>query len=240
VARTGKNDKMNFPHGPVCRTCWFWRHYLEIQRLRRTVVDGYSLRDFDVLGCIFVHIPRTAGVSVANSLFGNLAGGHRSVDEYLAIFGRKSFKRYFKFAFVRDPFTRVASAFHFLKAGGFNRGDRCWAEKHIAECRSLDDFCLRSLGNADVMNWIHFRPQWRFVCNSSGKILVDFVGRFENLLADFSMVASRLGMDVDLAHQNRSPGGTSVVSDGLSSRAKSIVFELYRRDFEIFGYRCEY
>lgn len=240
VARTGNNRKMNHPRVRVRRIWWYWRHYLEINRLRKTIVYGYSLRDFDTLGCIFIHIPRTAGVSIARSLFGHLAGGHRTVDEYRAIFGRKLFKRYFKFAFVRDPFMRVASAFYFLKAGGFNRNDRRWAEMHIADCRDLDDFCLRRLGNADVMNWIHFRPQWRFVCNSSGNILVDFIGRFENLHADFSRVAARLGKDVVLAHQNRSPRGTSVVGDDLSRRAKLVVSEVYRRDFEIFGYPCHH
>lgn len=45
MARTGNNGKMNLPRGLVRRTWWFWHHYLEIQRLRRTIVDGYLLRE---------------------------------------------------------------------------------------------------------------------------------------------------------------------------------------------------
>ena len=45
------------------------------RRLRTTEEWGFSLIPFDRHECIFVHIPKTGGVSISKSLFGNLAGG---------------------------------------------------------------------------------------------------------------------------------------------------------------------
>ena len=69
---------------------------------RRTIVtnDGYSYIPFDRHMCIFVHIPKTAGVSICRALFGNLAGGHASVSMYQIVFSKEEFDRYFKFTFV--------------------------------------------------------------------------------------------------------------------------------------------
>ena len=57
----------------------------------------YSMDAFDHFKCVFVHIPKAAGVSVNKALFGNLAGGHQSVKEYQEIFKKETYQSYFKF-----------------------------------------------------------------------------------------------------------------------------------------------
>ena len=51
-----------------------FRTYQELRRVETP--DGFSFAQFDAFRCIFVHIPKAAGVSVSKSLFGNLGGGH--------------------------------------------------------------------------------------------------------------------------------------------------------------------
>ncbi len=75
------------------------------------------VRQLDKHKCIFVHIPKTAGISVSVSLLGESIG-NMSAMYYRALFGKEDFRLYFKFAFVRNPFTRLISAFEFLKKGG--------------------------------------------------------------------------------------------------------------------------
>ena len=41
--------------------------------------------------CIFFHIPKTAGISISNSLFGDVKWGHRSVDFYKSHYGEEVF-----------------------------------------------------------------------------------------------------------------------------------------------------
>ncbi len=213
-----------------------WRHWYAHRRGPRPGENEYTLADFYAMRCLFVHVPKTGGVSVSRALFGHLAGGHRSVEEYLELFGRRRFARYFKFTFVRDPFTRLDSAFRFLKAGGFSEDDRRWAERHLADCGDLEAFCRSWLGPETAMSWVHFKPQAWFVCDVTGRLRVDFVGRFERLERDFEVVCRRLGRHASLPHLNRSPSPSVDPRERLSRRAREIVREVYRRDFELFGY----
>src|SRR5258706_16293188 len=77
---------------------------------------------FDEHRCIFVHIPKCAGNSVTKSLsqFGGFDCGHTNLKRFQIMFGPEEFNRYFKFAFVRNPYDRLFSAFLFMKKGGTN------------------------------------------------------------------------------------------------------------------------
>lgn len=95
----------------------WWRHrYLPRTETRGDGKVKHSLRPCDEMGCIFVHIPKAAGTSVAHGLFGR-GVGHKSIYEYRKIFGA-DFQEYFKFAVVRNPFSRVVSAYESLRRGG--------------------------------------------------------------------------------------------------------------------------
>jgi hypothetical protein len=53
----------------------------EVERKQRRVGrDGeifvYTLRDFKSMECVFIHVPRAAGTSICQALFGHSAGGH--------------------------------------------------------------------------------------------------------------------------------------------------------------------
>ena len=80
--------------------------FRDLEQFRAGTRAGpYSLQPFDRLRCIFVHIPKAAGVSVCRGLFGGLAGGHAHIGVYQLAFSHLEFSSYFKFAFVRNPGT---------------------------------------------------------------------------------------------------------------------------------------
>lgn len=61
--------------------------FLAIQKLRvRETTEWGSYKPFDEKKAIFVHIPKCAGVSVNKALFGNLAGGHTTLDQYINVY----------------------------------------------------------------------------------------------------------------------------------------------------------
>jgi len=169
------------------------------------------------------------------SLWGHLGGGHRTIIEYRKIFGG-SLEDYFKFTFVRNPLARLRSAYYFLKGGGFSEEDRRWAEANLSDCSCFEEFCERRLTEAVEMDWIHFRPQWRFVCDRDGELLVAFVGHYEQLEVDFAFIKKRLGIEAELGVENQSPGRPGGFPE-LPSRITTIVFKLYRNDYELFGYK---
>lgn len=230
-----------------------YRHLLPIQvrkriyRLRnpshfrrlRSVINpspqgDFSLRPFDEHHCMFVHIPKTAGISVAESLFGYLPYHYTTLD-YKLIFGRRAFKTYFKFAFVRNPWDRLFSAYRFLRAGGWNEQDRLWMEANISQFESFSEFVEGWLTPDTARTVIHLWPQWEFVCNRRRKIELDYVGHFESIEEDFDYVCRKLGFVTSLQHKNAS--AKADYRQHYSEAARRIVEEVYRDDVTLFGYR---
>lgn len=191
------------------------------------------------LEAIFVHIPKVAGISVTKTIFGQNVN-HRSAREY-QLFNPKAFKRYYSFTFVRNPWDRFVSAFEFLSHGGRNKKDKIWAEQYIAGL-SFDSFMEKiatdSAYKKSIMHWQHFRPQVEYVCNQKGKVLVDFVGRFESLEKDFQVVCNTLGLEKTLPHLNKTRERASYQSY-FSEEQKRIVGDMYQQDIFTFGYRFE-
>ena len=207
------------------------------RRLRSTVNPSskgdFSLRPFDEQKCIFIHITKTAGTSVARSLFGHLPY-HYTADEYRVIFGKHDFNQYFKFAFVRNPWDRLYSAFRYLKAGGWDEEDRAWADVNLAEFNDFESFVVDWVNAENIKRHLHFWPQSSFLCDRRNRLLVDFVGRFETLQSDFEYIASKLNISASLGRYNRNPGQSYV--DVYTDEMQSVVRRVYARDIELLEY----
>lgn len=185
---------------------------------------------FEKKKCIFFHIPKTAGVSVSTALFGKVKWGHRTVNFYKSHYGTKPFNSMYKFSFVRNPYERLYSAFTFLKNGGMNDQDLLFSKTHLQNYSSFDDFVKNGLRKEEVKNWIHFKPQHYFLCDESGNMVMDFVGKIETIDDDFKTVCNQLNIDVDLKKLNKSNSKKIVFSNEI----KSIIKDLYQKDFTLF------
>lgn len=207
--------------------------------------DDYSYKPFDDNECIFVHIPKTAGVSICQSLFGNLAGGHDPITRYQIIFSEHDFSRYFKFAFVRNPWDRLFSAYNFLRSGGFNERDNQWSQEHLSKFSSFNQFVEQWVTKDNVVKYIHFVPQYMFLCLPSSKPrkpLTDFIGFYENIEEDFSFIKSRLVVEggTGLCRYNMtSHGNPTDYRNAYTTTTKRIVADVYRQDIEILGYNFD-
>jgi hypothetical protein len=77
-----------------------------------------------------------------------------------------------------------------------------------------------------------------YITGSNGNLLVDFVGRFENLGSDLLKVYDKLGIELrSIPHENRSVRGH--YSSFYTPETKMIVEERFKRDIEYFGYEFE-
>ena len=140
----------------------------------------------------------------------------------------------FKFTFVRNPESRLLSAYNFLKSGGMNENDRAWAAKYVMPFDTIDAFVRNSLVRPEVFNAVHFRPQVDFLRDPrTGKLGVDFVGRFETIGADFKAICQHLGIERDLPHENKT---RSVDRSVLSMSSAAMIRRIYEADFDALGY----
>lgn len=227
------------PHD-VRRTLFSWLQPagFEAYQQLRTLDSGdeNSLRPFDEHEAIFVHIPKCAGISVGNSLFGHTPGSHMSVLTFQLIYSKEEYDRYFKFTFIRNPWDRLVSAFHFLKRGGLTLEDRQWAKENLAPFPDFDTFVREWVTPQSVLTWQHFKPQTRFICNARDEVQVDFVGRLERIEEDYAAIARRLGVQDNLQYLNRSSKKPRDYRAFYTAETKAIVAAAYRRDIELLGY----
>lgn len=227
--------------------------------------------------CIFVHIPKNAGQSIEH-VFLNLLGltwetraplllryndrpelgpprlAHLKAGEYVRYhyLTREMFDDYFTFAFVRNPWSRMVSLYHYLGYGG--RSD-------------FNTFLSGAFKNSIFHEQYWFvGPQSAFICGPGGELLVDFVGRFERLQDDFDRVCGHIGLpETQLPHVNESRGPDPVVRVDIGAAGSSylycsganavprredyrdyydrasidLVAELYAKDIALFGYDFE-
>jgi hypothetical protein len=164
--------------------------------------------------CIFVHIPKSAGTSLtrvfsdhnkATNTDRNLLPfdpdenkfdpppPHLRAYDYVK-YGRitkELFDSYFKFAFVRNPWDRVVSEYKY----------RRHAQKYSFKIFLFEHFPMPSWSD----QYCHVIPQYDFLHDQNGILLVDFVGRFENLQEDFTYICDRLNIKIKtLPHHNKS------------------------------------
>ncbi len=166
--------------------------------------------------CIFIHIPKNAGQSIEHVFLkllnldwdtraplllryndrpelGPERLAHLKACEYVPCkyLTQEQFDEYFKFSFVRNPWDRMVSIYKYF---GWDR----YVEFKKFVVKKLTNKVWRD-------NYWFVRPQSDFVCNESGDIIVDFLGKFENLRADFNQVCQHLGLaPTELPYINKS------------------------------------
>ena len=203
---------------------------------RRYAEQRRAMSVFDDHDAIFVHIPKTGGVSISDALFDTgTVGGHRPARTYRLIYGDERYAEMFSFGFVREPVDRLTSAFRYLSTGGRQHRSDLAVAQQLQPIGSLEEFVLDHLGQPGYETIAHFRPQADFLCDDDGTVMVDFVGRFERLAQDFAAVADRIGVQRSLEQRlNVGPKRNAAVE--LSETARRRIHSYYEADFELFNY----
>ena len=181
---------------------------------------------------IFIHVPKSGGTSIA-SHFNMGASRHIPCVEFLRANPRK-FERFFKFAFVRNPWDRLVSSYAYLRAGGMNDADRAFGAAFVAPYPNFRAFVVEGLERPEIKGWVHFLPQVNFVCDEIGENRMDITGRFERLAEDFHSIARHLGRSIDLPVTNKSQRGA--YRDYYDDQTRAIVAAVYRDDIAAFRY----
>ena len=201
----------------------------------KVLKDGTLLNSFNNKKIIFIHIPKTAGISLVKSIFGDVTlEGHRSVSFYKQVFGSR-YSDFFTFTIVRNPWDRLYSAYKFLEKGGMNIHDKNAFETHLSIYRDFEDFVLNGLNEKIIWKITHLIPQHEFVCDKNGKIIVDHIGRFENLNKSIEKINDILKSDFKLEHHNKTD--KKDYKDIYTTKMIEKVHQIYQKDIDIFEYK---
>jgi hypothetical protein len=133
------------------------------------------------------------------------------------------FKNYFKFSFVRNPWDWQVSIYHYMLQFKFHPQHRI-----IKKMKTFDEYIEWRI-NYDL------ELQKEFVFDKNGKMLVDFVGRFENIQNDFKEICSRLNIPaIDLPVLNTSKH--TYYKDYYNTHTRNLIGDAFKDDIITFNY----
>ncbi len=202
---------------------------------------------------IFIHIPKCAGSSIEYYFnvkpfdwrkpnFYTLCGWdskrkihlqHATAKQYLELelIDEKTWHQYFKFAFVRNPWSRAYSDyFWIMKDTGIRDTFQNFILKKGKFSEVLNDFCKKEYRGD------HLTSQTEFI-TVNGEIAVDFIGRFETFNQDFEKVRKILRLNKPMNfHAKKSKKRHKHYSHYFSNSKKLLIEKQYSEDISTFNY----
>ncbi|MDZ7736245.1 MAG: sulfotransferase family 2 domain-containing protein [Gammaproteobacteria bacterium] len=115
---------------------------------------------------------------------------------------------YYRFCFVRNPFERMVSYYLWLKRRHNYRDFRAYLET------------------------VSYKPQYML----EGRVAVDFVGRYENLVADFSHVCKQIGISSADSLPIVKKGPDYSYREYYGPLERRMVEDIWGEEIERFGY----
>ena len=191
-------------------------------------------KEIDDKKVIFVHVPKAAGTSIAKAIYGKRMG-HFPASAYYCV-SREKFKNYYTFGFVRNPYARLYSAWRYLALSPHGE-DRAWFEENISSFKCFKSFVMSWLDVDKIYSWKHFVPQTEYVC-INGLNMLDDVFKVEYMGDAIKKLESNLGINLEVQKENASGSGVEWI-DEYDEETASVVYSIYKKDFENFGYSKE-
>lgn len=209
---------------------------------------------------LFVHTAKTGGTSVRDALrplryrdpyyplqwlCSRLSGltGHRlgiKFPRHAKIIAAKEmlpqelFERLFKFVFVRNPWDLQVSSFHHI------RRERPHLMAHV---ETFEEFMRWKLDPARPYQFhvdTSIELQSDYAVDLHGRLLVDFLGRYETLHEDFADVCRRIGIAPrPLPHRRQATDRRKDYRSYYSDELAELVARHFEPDIRLLGYRFD-
>ncbi len=206
---------------------------------------------------LFIHIAKTGGTSVRSALqryrwrdpwcwLGAVcnrisdASGHRlgvkiprhaKAVAALELLPRETFDSLFKFAFVRNPWDLQVSSWHHIRR----------ERPHIIpdSVKEFPDFVRWKLDPERPYHYIvdtSIALQSDYLIDLHRRIIVDFIGRYENLLDHFRQACQEIGIAPPSLPHRRKATGRRDYRHYYDDRTAELVAQHFRRDIEMLKY----
>jgi len=190
--------------------------------------------------CIFIHIPRTAGTSIELGISGAPNNSHHYKYKHLiASYAKEIYAKYwddyFKFSFIRNPWSRIVSMNKFPNFYGvkMHNGKIDISGYH----KKFNEFELDPRTNCDSIEVGSPIPNSVYLNILNEKL--DFIGKFENKEQDYAYVCDQIGLQntkFPLWDVNRS-SRSKHYTEYYDNETRELVAEKYAKDIEYFGYK---
>ena len=182
---------------------------------------------------VFVHVPKCAGSSMSRALHSVYHCATNRKKQWLTKGNPHNRLRvldfdssWYSFAFVRNPFDRMISAWRTKWVSGPT------FEKSFLEFLHYIDKTINEFAKSHTYSFLDPRQK---LFNEDGTQRVSFIGRFENLKQDFDLVCSVMSIGkIALPHRNK--GNRGPYQEYYNDESRKIVEKRYEKDLNYFNY----
>ncbi len=89
-----------------------------------------------------------------------------------------------------------------------------------------------------IHNITLYKPQHSFICDENGQPCMDYIGRFEQLQVSYDWVCKQISIPTTSLEKINASNRPSVKAI-CDQELKELIYEHYKKDFELFGYSSE-
>lgn len=157
---------------------------------------------------------------------------HAKAKEVKADVSSDIYNGFYKFSFVRNPWDWQVSMYHFL----------------LKETSNIRYDLIRSMNSfEEYLEWVicaknpypkgATKLQKEMVVDENNNLIVDFIGKYENLNQDFAQICQVLKINATLPHLNQSSHRDYKLY--YNERTQKMVAEHFSEDIELFRYTFE-
>jgi hypothetical protein len=216
------------------KTSGFCNSYRAISQYNKKLIDIPRRKKY----IAFIHIPKNGGCSV-KSLFKDhgtfLNFSHKSAKEIKEDLGVDLWKECYSFAIVRNPWSRVLSAFTFFQRGGIDKYNDAEKAKSLGITKDKDfnewvienenNFINKRFPFAGTEGWMHFKRQTQYINHPIDEIFKLEEFNEHDIIYPFKKL---------IPHENKSfhEYHTAI----YEKAAREIIFKAYQKDIRAFDY----
>ena len=205
--------------------------------------------------CIFIEVPKTGSSSI-RKIIGHPQIPHLDINEMemkvknslpwdskgyniLNSFYKKGFpenlklkiggkilETYFKFGFVRNPWSRVVSLYN--RKEGIQMQESMSFSEFVNWIEYSSDTCIHPSQKKSQLDWFKLE---------NGKIKVDYIGKFENLNKDWEYISNQLGINERLPHINKNHSIRKLnYREYYDDKTRDVIARKFKEDIDYFNY----
>lgn len=195
---------------------------------------------------MFIHVPKCAGMSVTKYLK-SLSGDPVLIDsintDYYPHTNKRDFnlvKPDFTFAFIRNPFDRLVSAYKtkWVSEDYHQGGFKNFVKHYLGNQEANDNSDAGSFFRwSHVMPWTDPRMK---LFDADGNKRIDYYGRFENFSDEIEEIIKKLGLSnpKKFPHENNNHRKKHY-SEMYDDETYAIASKFYKTDLELSHYKFE-
>ncbi|MDJ0581302.1 sulfotransferase family 2 domain-containing protein [Crocosphaera sp.] len=187
---------------------------------------------------IFIHIPKTAGSSITQYLNEYLTEEEKTLSQKFPShataqmiqdkLGEIQYNKMFKFAFVRNPWEHQFSLYNYILRAPFHP-----SYSKVSQCKCFSEYVYNVLDNDPQPCQKDY-----LISPNLDKVIVDFIGRFENINLDFQKICYHLNLPQrPLPFINKNPITSQSYFEHYTPDLINLIGKKFQKDIEYFVYK---